>query len=268
MKRVAIIAFTEFGAALGLRLLNAFREEGMEVTGYLPERHAHEEYEAFTELPALVGQLWHRVDALCFIGACGIAVRGIAPYVKSKLQDPAVVVSDETGRFVISLLSGHVGGANALAERAAAAIGATPVITTASDSHALLDGAAQPQNLVLGIGCRRGLSAEAIERATTILLWDFKIPLARVIKVGTIDIKRDEEGLVAFAKAHRLPLHFFTAGELAAVKDEVSHSERVLQAVGVDNVCERAAILCGGKGRLVLKKASRDGVTVAAFERE
>ncbi|MDR2606089.1 MAG: cobalamin biosynthesis protein CbiG, partial [Oscillospiraceae bacterium] len=75
---------------------------------------------------------WSR-DALVFIGSCGIAVRAIAPHVKSKTSDPAVIVVDELGTFVISLLSGHLGGANELAMRVAERLGTTPVITTATD---------------------------------------------------------------------------------------------------------------------------------------
>lgn len=72
-------------------------------------------------------------DALIFVSACGIAVRAIAPCVKSKLTDPAVIVVDDMGRHVISLMSGHIGGANELAEKIACITGGEAVVTTATD---------------------------------------------------------------------------------------------------------------------------------------
>ena len=72
-------------------------------------------------------------DALIYVGACGIAVRAISPYVESKVSDPAVVVVDEIGRYAIPILSGHLGGANELSRRMARVLSAEAVITTATD---------------------------------------------------------------------------------------------------------------------------------------
>ncbi|MCX7715582.1 MAG: cobalt-precorrin 5A hydrolase [Clostridia bacterium] len=80
-----------------------------------------------------VKKAFYQYEALVFIMAAGIAVRMIAPLLQSKQHDPAVVVLDQSGRFCISLLSGHIGGANTLSVKIADILGATPVITTATD---------------------------------------------------------------------------------------------------------------------------------------
>ena len=86
-------------------------------------------------LKAWTEKAFAEADTVVFIGACGIAVRAIAPYVVSKVTDPAVIVIDECGDFVISLLSGHLGGANDMARLIADAIGSVPFITTATDRN-------------------------------------------------------------------------------------------------------------------------------------
>lgn len=128
--RSAVFAFTGRGKATARRV--AARLAG-EVALYAPARLAGEGFEAYEgSLPQFVGGLFDR-DALVFVGATGIAIRAVAPHVASKRSDPAVIGIDEAARFVIPLLSGHIGGANALARRLAEALDATPVITTATD---------------------------------------------------------------------------------------------------------------------------------------
>jgi cobalt-precorrin 5A hydrolase len=136
--RIAVIAITGRGAALGQRLQGAMT--GLEC--HVSSRYAVQcasDCHAFepTGLKALLASLWHKYDGFVLIMATGIVVRLIAPLLASKATDPAVVVMDDAGHFAISLLSGHLGGANELAERCALAGGAIPVITTATDSNNL-----------------------------------------------------------------------------------------------------------------------------------
>lgn len=98
-----------------------------------------------------ISEAWSRYEGIVCIMAAGIAVRAIAPLIKDKLTDPCVIVLDEKGHHVISLLSGHVGGGNALSRTISDITGGTPVITTASDTLELvaLDLWAREQNLSL-----------------------------------------------------------------------------------------------------------------------
>ncbi len=136
--RAAIISFTEHGASLARKLAAGLKEQQIICGLWLKKRNASAS--DFPDIQVLDGSLsawteaqFSKNDVLIFIGATGISVRSIAPYVRSKKTDPAVLVMDEQGRHVISLLSGHIGGANALTLLAAKITGAEPVITTATD---------------------------------------------------------------------------------------------------------------------------------------
>ncbi|MBU5611340.1 cobalt-precorrin 5A hydrolase [Geomonas azotofigens] len=132
--RVAIIAITANGAKLGATL----KRDLPQGTLFVLEKHAAADAVAFSErVPALLARLWPDFDGFVCIMATGIVVRSFAPLLQGKERDPAVVVMDDAGRFAISLLSGHLGGANELAARCADLAGATPVITTATDVNNL-----------------------------------------------------------------------------------------------------------------------------------
>ena len=271
-------------------------------------------------------------EGLVFVGAAGIAVRAIAPYLRHKTTDPAVVVVDEGGRFAIPLLSGHLGGANALARQLAQVTGGIPVITTATDGRGLFavdswakaqgchvlepqrikgisarllagetvrmhclwpiqgkvpegilltetaedchvavtlspggDNALHlvPKCLVLGVGCRKGTPAEAIERAVEQHLAPKLCFPQAFCKVCSIDLKQEEPGLVAFCRAAGLPLETYSAKALAQVPGDFTPSDFVAQVTGVDNVCERSAVLGSRGGELMEKKTKGAGVTLA-----
>ena len=130
---IAVISVTNKGKILSSEL-KAFLSAEHEVQRYCFRRYTDDSAVSFDSVYDLVSEIFSRYDAIIFICACGIAVRAAAQHIVSKISDPAVVVTDEGGKFVISLLSGHLGGANALTSLISAHIGAVPVITTATDT--------------------------------------------------------------------------------------------------------------------------------------
>lgn len=279
---------------------------------------------------------WNDSEAIVFIGACGIAVRSIAPFVVSKKTDPAVLVVDECGRYVISLLSGHLGGANELTNEVALILGALPIVTTATDlnekfavdvfakkhdcsifpmniakevSASLLAGKSVgfysdfpvsgklpegvvscndemseigiavsihknkspfkrtlhlvPKIVSLGMGCRKGKPFDAILKEAKSCLDQQGIYLEAVHHLASIDLKKEEQGLLELAKVWNIPFITFSEAELRNANGEFSSSEFVKQIAGVDNVCERSAVLASDQGYLIQKKHSEHGVTCA-----
>jgi cobalt-precorrin 5A hydrolase len=131
--KIAVWALTPEGLDQASVIVDSLQE----ADGYGPEHriNADSPFKGFQRLQTRVHSIFHSYEGHVFIMAVGIVVRIIAPLLRGKVRDPAVVVLDEKARHVISLLSGHLGGANALARNIAQVLGGTPVITTATDVH-------------------------------------------------------------------------------------------------------------------------------------
>lgn len=429
--KVSIISFTLKGIELSLKIKKAFSGETEEelclytkcshaekslterklTEKNLAEKDLVESGLSYVEQPLTewTGEQMKKRRSLLFIGACGIAVRAIAPFLTDKLNDVPVLVMDEQGRFVIPVLAGHVGGANELAVSLAERMGSTPVITTATDlNHCFAvdlfarrnalhivnkDGIAKvssrilageevtmaveeghfreeaqtlrgrrvsrktnipdgirlvscipefhtdipivmteviedipaastestmnvpavsaesttdapvafseasagipgvtespvdilvapasygqghlltlrPKEYVIGIGCKRGKAAEQIDHFVHRVLKESGIPVEQVAAFVSIDRKKDEEGILWMSSHYGIPFVTYSAEELQQVEGTFHASEFVKSQVGVDNVCERAALrFSGPDGVLITGKQAEDGITAAIVKR-
>ena len=163
---IRIIAFTDRGMELAKQLVEPLHADAMRCGDPLP-------------LSDWTAAAFAEADGLVFIGAAGIAVRAVAPHIRHKAEDPAVVAVDEGGRFAIPLLSGHLGGANDLARQIAALTGAVPVITTATDGRGVfaVDEWARRQGCVIRNSERiRDISSRLLSGDMICLRSDFPIP--------------------------------------------------------------------------------------------
>ena len=260
---IGIITFTDRGTLLAEKIKGALEKKDKAERGKIriEARHrkessnqpggAKKESPAQKSLTEWAGQQFAEKNAIVVIGACGIAVRMTAPFVADKLTDSPVIVADEAGNFVIPLLSGHMGGANELAEEIAQQIGAIPVFTTATDvndtfsadvfakrcnldiynrdgiakvSAEILDGkkadivissdltqlkqgilGLRPKEYILGAGCRKGKSFEELDAFFTKCMKQAGVEKTLIRAVASIDLKKDEEGLLRWCAANRIP---------------------------------------------------------------
>lgn len=297
---------------------------------------------------ACVDEYFEQVDAIVFVTASGIAVRSVAEHLAHKSEDPAIVCMDECGKHVISLVSGHAGGANALTQMLADVMWATPVITTATDVEGRfsIDDYARKHNLVVtdwakakaisaevlaagaepvwieepvvaqgeekraceigshqviitpkdvpvdaqtlqliprcivaGVGCKKGTPVDKIEHAVQEAFAKAGLRMEALCAVASIDLKKEEAGLLEFCETRNVPFETYAAEELQAVPGTYSASEFVSGVTGVDNVCERSAVKYASEhgmnqdqrllcmqvdgGELLLRKQAYGGVTVA-----
>ncbi|MDQ1710318.1 MAG: cobalt-precorrin hydrolase / cobalt-factor methyltransferase / precorrin-3B, partial [Frankiaceae bacterium] len=245
---IGLVAVTDAGRAHAARLANEWPDAKMydgSAAQALPV--------AFAECTGVVAFM-----------ATGIAARVLAPLLKDKTTEPGVVCVDEAGRYAVALVGGHEGGANTLADRVAAAIGAQPVITTASESRAAQ--VRRPVSLVLGIGASRGATADEILALVDSALADESLSGQDVAGVATVDAKADEAGLLDAAARRGWPIAFFSAAELAAVPVP-NPSEAVQAAVGTPSVAEAAALLAAGPNATLSPKRKSARATVAIARR-
>lgn len=342
--KLAVWALTPQGAKLGAKIAKNLPKAELHCSVNL--KNSADSVLTFSRLSNAVRKYFNKYQGHIFIMSSGIVVRMIAPMIKNKLKDPAVVVVDEKGRHAISLLSGHIGGANDLAEKIALLIGADPVITTATDVNDLpaIDVWAQkkdlfienpkaikninmalltnqkinihdpsgflnkqesianflqdsgsgekqfnkdspgiyinylkvdlspnilvlrPKILVAGIGCNRNTTRKEIKLFLYEVLNRFSLASDSLSLIASIDLKKDEPGLIALAKEIELPLIFFNKEELNQIKNIKSPSIVVEKYTGVKCVCEAAAILAAKKGKLIVPKQLSGNLTVAIAE--
>lgn len=396
--KVSIISFTLKGIELSLKIKRTFPEEDFclytkcsHAEKSLTEKNLAESGISCVEQPLTdwSGEEMKKRRSLLFIGACGIAVRAIAPFLTDKLNDVPVLVMDEQGHFVIPILAGHVGGANELALSLAERMGSTPVITTATDlNHCFAvdlfakrnalhivnkDGIAKvssrilageevtmaveeghlreetagspegrkvwgesnvpdgirlvpcipefhtdipvistevsedipaasteltmnvpavsvestvdilvapapfgkgrlltlrPKEYVIGIGCKRGKAAEQINQFVHRVLKESGISMEQVAALASIDRKKGEEGILWMSSHYGIPFVTYSAEELQQAEGNFHASEFVKSQVGVDNVCERAALRFSGPGGILITgKQAEDGITAAIAKR-
>ena len=126
-----------------------------------------------------------------------------------------------------------------------------------------------PKEYAVGIGCKKGKEIEKIEDFIISHLQRVGIIPIQVFGMASIDVKRAEPGLLAWSRKEKIPFITYTAEELKSVKGDFHRSEFVKEQVGVDNVCERAAMkMCEPGGKLIYEKHAEDGMTIAIARRE
>ncbi|MDN4074124.1 cobalt-precorrin 5A hydrolase [Fictibacillus terranigra] len=349
----ALVAITKHGVALARRLQGLFQSSDLY---YMKKFEKGDEQEKNIQMfegsvRLLLPSLFKNYKGIVLVISLGAVVRMIAPLLKDKKTDPGIVVLDDKGQFAISVLSGHLGGANELTKEIAASIGAEPVITTASDvqktipvdlfgkrfgwvwdsaekltpvsasvvneehvaviqesgekgwwehdrplpanirpypsiaealqhqpdaalvithrhlkeeEKRILDNGVlyRPKVIILGMGCNRGTAAEEIQSVIQETLDELNLSVKSVKGIATIDLKKDEEGLLETVEKNNWSFVCYTPDELNAV--EISDpSETVHKYTGAYGVSEPAARLASGASSLELVKKKSGNVTIS-----
>ncbi|OLS39375.1 cobalamin biosynthesis protein CbiG [Alkalihalophilus pseudofirmus] len=349
----AIVAITKHGVNLARGLHSIFQQSDL---FYMSKFEKGDEDTRHIQLfegnvRLLLPSLFQSYKGIIMIVSLGAVVRMIAPILKDKKTDPAVVVIDDKGEHVISVLSGHLGGANELTKEVANILDAKPVITTASDvqktiavdlfgsrfgwewesakfltpvsasvvneehvaivqesgekewwnyDHPLPDSIKvyasvdeaieakpkaaliithrqlnrneqpilengvlyRPKVIVLGIGCNRGTSLAEIENVIEKTLEELRFSIKSVKAICSIDLKKDEEGLIALAQKYNWDFICYPADELNKMSIQ-DPSDTVYKFTGAYGVSEPAAMLYSGSKDLALVKKKSGNVTIS-----
>ena len=331
--RIAIISVSDKGQKLALSLKEKMDNDSTIIKVDLYHKNVKKYFPI----------LFYEYDAIIAIMASGILIRSIAQLIESKVSDPAILNIDDNANFVISTLSGHLGGANKLTQKVAGLLDATPVITTSTDvnnrlgidviakdlylsidepkeilffNKAILDGEEisftlnpnknfeylfeylnevtleidvsihyskdvcedeihvqfdshklilKERKIVVGIGCRRGKECIKIYDGLIKSINDLKIHKSRINMLASAEIKKDEQGILDLSDKLDIPVNFVELDRLKLFEsNDVQKSEFVKSKFGIYGVCEPSALIMAGfDSKLIYKKTSYDGVTIA-----
>lgn len=349
----AIVAITKHGVEMSRELLKQFPNADLYYTSKFAK---NDESDLGIQLykgnvRILLPALFPTYKGLILFISLGAVVRMIAPIIKDKYTDPGILVVDDRGEHVISVLSGHLGGANALTHEVAKLMNAKPVVTTASDvqqtiavdlfgqrfgwiwdspdnltpvsasvvneehvaivqesgelgwwvydhplpsqikmypsikdaikakpdaaliiTHRLLDPCEEPilkngivfrpKVIVLGIGCNRNTSSEEIESVIDETLMELNLSPKSIKAISTIDLKKDEVGLLEVVKKRNLEFYYYTPSQLNEMNIELP-SETVYKYTGAYAVSEAAAKRYLQSDSLLLVKKKSGNVTIS-----
>ncbi|WP_379970308.1 cobalt-precorrin 5A hydrolase [Ectobacillus sp. sgz5001026] len=349
----AVVAITKHGVQIARKLGRSFQNTDVYYMSKFEQGDEQDkDIQMFTgSVRLLLPALFKSYQGLIIIISLGAVVRMIAPLLKDKKVDPAVVVIDDKGENVISVLSGHIGGANELTREVAATLGANAIITTASDVqqtipvdlfgkrfgwvwesaekltpvsaavvneeqiaivqesgekewwnynhplpihmkvyHSVAEALKHPHNaalvvthrnlhaeensilqngvlyrpkvIVLGMGCNRGTSFEEIESVIHETLDELHVSIKSVKALCTIDLKKDEEGLLEVVRKNDWEFVYYSPEVLNRVKIK-QPSETVFKYTGAYGVSEPAALLYSGAEALELVKKKSGNVTIS-----
>ena len=331
--KVAIISVSDKGRELSLSLKEKFDLDSTIIKTDLYHKNVKKYFPI----------LFYEYDAIIAIMASGILIRSIAPLLESKASDPAVLNIDDNGNFVISVLSGHLGGANKLTQKVADLIDATPVITTSTDvnnklgidviakdlylsiddtkeilffNKSILEGKEislllnpnknfnylfnylrdnqleinvsinfsskidmdeivvmlddhqlilKEREIVVGLGCRRGKECTDLFNGLKASINELDIDISRINKLASAEIKKDENGMLELSDKLNIPIFFVDLEKLKLFEsNDIQKSEFVKSKFGIYGVCEPSALITAGfDSKLIYKKTSYDGVTIA-----